>query len=277
MSMTITTFGQINLTALCFFPVVPVRMQKGEHLIHPRAVWYKADFPRTPSSREEQTLVQAKLNLHSAGPGCSRNKQKIYINIYENEEGNVHFQHMEKLVMKRRFCTKNVTLDVRAAVQKWRLRSSNSSLFVDLGFVMGSRTNLGIPKITLEMDFISHNGKGKPRQARSTRDEGCDEGNKCCRKSLNVSFKEIGWSDWVVAPSSYNMYFCDGSCPHNYKPASMHTQVKSRMHHMTKGATPRPCCVPAAYEPMILMHYDSRGKLKLTPFNDLIVSKCHCA
>lgn len=252
-------------------------MQKGEHLIDPAAVWYRADFHRTPPSREEQTLVQAKLNLHSADPGCSRNKLKIHIVVYENEEGNIYFHHMGKLVRKRRFCTRNVTLDIRAAAEKWRMRSSNSTLIVDVGFVMGSRTIQDIPKITLEMDFISHNGKGKQRQARSTRDEGCDEGNKCCRKSLNVSFKDIGWSDWVVAPSSYNMYFCEGSCPHNYKPASMHTQVKSRMHHMTKGATPRPCCVPAAYEPMILMHYDSRGKLKLTPFNDLIVSKCHCA
>lgn len=257
--------------------MVPVSVQKSEHHIHPTAHWYRAEFHRASSMGPEQALVQAQLKLHSADPGGSRTNQKIQIDIYESRGGNILLHHVEKFVIKRRFSSKNVTLDIRAAVEKWRVRSGNSTLTIDVGFSMGERTDQTIPKITLELDIISHDGEGKPRQVRSTKEEGCEEGNKCCRKSLNVSFKEIGWSDWVVAPSSYNMYFCDGSCPHNYKPASMHTQVKSRMHHMTKGATPRPCCVPAAYEPMILMHYDSRGKLKLSPFNDLIVSKCHCA
>ncbi|XP_076151558.1 uncharacterized protein gdf15 [Alosa pseudoharengus] len=275
---TLTQHTHRVSTTILPVSVVPVSEQKGEHHMHPKTAWYRADFHRMSSIRNEPTLVQARLKLHKADPGCSHNKQKIQIKIHEyEEEKKTHLHHMEKFVMKRRFCTRNVTLDIRAAIEKWRVRSRNSTLTIDIGFTMGSRTDQTIPKIVLEMDFILHGGKGKPRQVRSIKEEDCEEENKCCRKSLNVSFKDIGWSDWVVAPSSYKMYFCDGSCPHNYKPASMHTLVKSRMHHMSKGATPRPCCVPAAYEPMILMHYDSRGKLKLTPFNDLIVSKCHCA
>ncbi|KAG5285364.1 hypothetical protein AALO_G00002560 [Alosa alosa] len=273
---TLTQHTHRVSTTILPVSVVPVSEQKGEHHMDPKTAWYRADFHRMSSIRNE-TLVQARLKLHNAVPGCSHNKQKILIKIHEYEEGKTHLHHMEKSVTKRRFCTRNVTLDIRAAIEKWRVRSRNSTLTIDIGFTMGSRTDQTIPKIVLEMDFILHGGKGKPRQVRSMKEEDCEEENKCCRISLNVSFKDIGWSDWVVAPSSYKMYFCDGSCPHNYKPASMHTLVKSRMHHMSKGATPRPCCVPAAYEPMILMHYDSRGKLKLTPFNDLIVSKCHCA
>ncbi|KAL2097628.1 hypothetical protein ACEWY4_006835 [Coilia grayii] len=257
--------------------VLPVTVQKGEHHVHHGALWYRAEFHKTSLIREEQALVWAVLRLHSAYHGCSHTKQKIQFNIYEPGGGeNTQLYVMDKIV-KRRFCTRNMTLNVRAAVKEWRLRSGNSTLIIDVGVSMGERTYPTIPNITLEMDLLLHDGGGNPRRARSTKEESCEEDNKCCRSSLNVSFKEIGWADWVVAPSSYNMYFCDGSCPHNYKPASMHTQVKSRMHHMTRGATPRPCCVPAAYEPMILMHYDSRGKLKLSPFSDLIVSKCHCA
>uniref|UniRef100_A0A8C4YMC3 TGF-beta family profile domain-containing protein n=1 Tax=Gopherus evgoodei TaxID=1825980 RepID=A0A8C4YMC3_9SAUR len=95
-------------------------------------------------------------------------------------------------------------------------------------------------------------------------------------ESLKVSFQDIGWSDWVIAPNSYYMKFCEGSCPHNYKPASMHAQIKARMHTLSKE-TPAPCCVPAGYDPMVLMHYNGDGRLVSTLFEDMIVTTCHCA
>uniref|UniRef100_A0A674GIL2 TGF-beta family profile domain-containing protein n=1 Tax=Taeniopygia guttata TaxID=59729 RepID=A0A674GIL2_TAEGU len=99
---------------------------------------------------------------------------------------------------------------------------------------------------------------------------------KCCLKSLKVSFQDIGWSDWVIAPHSYYMRFCEGSCPHNYKPASMHAQIQSRVHSLSKAAPP-PCCVPAGYDPMVLMHLDSEGRLVSSLFQDMLVTRCHCA
>lgn len=36
--------------------------------------------------------------------------------------------------------------------------------------------------------------------------------NSCCREKLYVSFKEIGWDDWILSPAGYNAYFCRGSC-----------------------------------------------------------------
>ncbi|KAM8795070.1 growth/differentiation factor 15 [Eudromia elegans] len=119
----------------------------------------------------------------------------------------------------------------------------------------------------------------RPRRRRALQEEeeecGKSEG-KCCLRSLKVSFQDIGWADWVVAPKSYYMRFCQGSCPHNYRAASMHAQVQARVHALARGA-PAPCCVPAAYEPMVLMHYDAQGRLVSTVFEDMLVTKCHCA
>ncbi|XP_063017400.1 growth/differentiation factor 15 [Melospiza melodia melodia] len=107
--------------------------------------------------------------------------------------------------------------------------------------------------------------------------EECGKGDgRCCLKSLRVSFQDIGWADWVVAPSSYHMRFCEGSCPHNYKPASMHAQIQSRVHSLSKAAPP-PCCVPAGYDPMVLMHLDGQGRLVSSLFEDMLVTGCHCA
>ncbi|KAJ8383328.1 hypothetical protein AAFF_G00221880 [Aldrovandia affinis] len=128
--------------------------------------------------------------------------------------------------------------------------------------------------IATETEAGRAEGEGRRwRRPRSAEGEDCDGEGRCCRRSRRVSFKDIGWADWVMAPEAYTVYFCDGACPHNYRPASMHTQVKARLHHMTQGATPRPCCVPAAYEPMVLLHHDSQGKLTLTSYNGMIVSQ----
>lgn len=174
--------------------------------------------------------------------------------------------------------TKEARLDISSEVRRWMRRDSRQGLVVDVGVAVEEEgPPEATPTISLELDPRKSRETHRVRAPRSIKEDDCSEQGLCCRKSVTVSFKDIGWSDWVVAPAEYTMHFCDGACPHNYRPASMHTQVKSRLYQMTKGGTPRPCCVPAAYEPMVLMHYDSRGRLKLTPFEDLIVSKCHCA
>lgn len=39
------------------------------------------------------------------------------------------------------------------------------------------------------------------------------EGNHTCsRRHLKVTFKELGWSDWIVAPLYFDVDYCAGSC-----------------------------------------------------------------
>lgn len=174
--------------------------------------------------------------------------------------------------------TREARLDISSEVRKWMRRDGRQGLAVDVGVAVDEKGQPeAAPTISLELDLRKSREPYRVRAPRSIKEDDCSEQGLCCRKSVTVSFKDIGWTDWVVSPAEYTMHFCDGACPHNYRPASMHTQVKARLHQLTKGGTPRPCCVPAAYEPMVLMHYDSRGKLKLSLFEDLIVSKCHCA
>lgn len=243
--------------------------------------WYRAVFHKNPNIQTEVTLARAELKISrqildkrtSAQPALRRD---IKVKINRMKPMNSAWAHMSSPTNES--SARDVTLDVSPEVERWMRTDGGQALVVDVGIVVGKKDALKAnPTISLELGLTQPKATRRVRLPRSNKEDECDEQGWCCRKSVTVSFKDIGWTDWVVAPAEYTMHFCDGTCPHNYKPASMHTQVKSRLHQITKGGTPRPCCVPAAYEPMVLMHYDIRGKLKLTPFDDLIVSKCHCA
>ncbi|KAG7227222.1 hypothetical protein INR49_014022 [Caranx melampygus] len=244
--------------------------------------WHRAVFHKNPNIQTEQTLARAELimfrqmlNKHTSVQPEVRQEVKVKVNGRRSTNA-AAWRHTDTLVHINVSATQDAILDISPEVERWMRNDGGQALIVDVGMVVADRDDHKVkPAISLELDLVQP--RSPERTRRSTKEDDCDERGWCCRKSLTVSFKDIGWTDWVVAPAEYTMHFCDGTCPHNYKPASMHTQVKSRLQQINKSGTPRPCCVPAAYEPMVLMHYDSRGKLKLTAFDDLIVSKCHCA
>ncbi|KAF3699180.1 Growth/differentiation factor 15 [Channa argus] len=275
--------GQSTLTTVLFPATVePLKgRQRGEHLQSDQwTQWYKAVFPKISIIHTELSLAQAALKISRQilnKPVFIQPEVRREVKVKVNGMKPVNtaaWTHIEALIGGNFSSTEDV-MDISTEVEKW-MRADGQTLIVDVGMVAAGRDVLmENPTISIEIGLVQP--KPLQRIRRSNKEDECDERGWCCRKSVTVSFKDIGWTDWVVAPAEYTMHYCDGTCPHNYKPASMHTQVKSRLHQITKGETPRPCCVPAAYEPMVLMHYNSKGRLKLTAFNDLIVSKCHCA
>uniref|UniRef100_A0A8C2XVD2 TGF-beta family profile domain-containing protein n=1 Tax=Cyclopterus lumpus TaxID=8103 RepID=A0A8C2XVD2_CYCLU len=248
-----------------------------------RMQWYRAVFHKKTNIQTELTLTRAELKISrqildkptSVQP---ETRQAIQVKVNRMTLMNSAWTHINSPIRANVSSTHNLMLDISPEVERWLRTDIGEALVVDVGIAVGMKNALqAYPTISLELGHVPPKPARKTRLPRSNKEDVCSEQGWCCRKSITVSFKDIGWTDWIVAPNEYTMHFCEGTCPHNYKPASMHTQVKSRLHQISRGGSPRPCCVPAAYEPMVLMHYDSRGKLTLTPFDDLIVSKCHCA
>lgn len=242
-------------------------------------LWYRAVFHKTPDIQTQLMLTRAELKISRQllyGPTMSR-KVKVRINGTKVANAPAWISR-EQTGSPGKDRGEQISVDIQPEVEAWMQGSDSDSLIVDVGMsVRRGHLPAANPDISLKLEPIALPSASRARLPRSVKEDVCNEEGWCCRRSVTVSFKDIGWTDWVVAPAQYTMHYCDGICPHNYKPASMHTQVKSHMHRISKGALPGPCCVPAAYEPMVLMHYDSRGRLTMTPFDDLIVTKCHCA
>lgn len=267
--------------SLCFFTVEllqVLRRDSGKQSAKPMR-WYRAVFHKTPDIQTQLMLTRAELKISRQlldGP-TMRRKVKVRINGTKVTNASTWISR-EQAGSPGKDRSEKISVDIRPEVEAWMQGSDSDSLIVDVGMtIRREHLHHANPDISLELGPMEPPSASKARLPRSVKEDVCNEEGGCCRKSVTVSFKDIGWADWVVAPAQYTMHYCDGSCPHNYKPASMHTQVKSHMHRISKGALPGPCCVPAAYEPMVLMHYDSRGRLALTPFDDLIVTKCNCA
>ncbi|XP_055514457.1 growth/differentiation factor 15-like [Leucoraja erinacea] len=170
-----------------------------------------------------------------------------------------------------------VSFDVRPLVERW-MGSGLQQVQVQLQFHPPHPDRPLVQQgdgAQLEIETRVQRRRG--RRAASSGEDCRRRQRSCCRKSLRVSFKEIGWNDWIRAPESYNMYNCGGACPANYRPANMHAMIKSAMHQLSGGTSPALCCIPAAFEPMTLLHYSSEGTLTLTAFEGMIVTNCHCS
>ncbi|KAK6494726.1 bone morphogenetic protein 2-A-like [Huso huso] len=116
-----------------------------------------------------------------------------------------------------------------------------------------------------ELEIEGYQFLKKRRTRRDSPSEDCHKNEKrCCRKSMQVSFEEIGWADWIKVPKVYDAFYCDGTCPPKYKNANAYTEIKSKMHHLSHGHIPEPCCVPADYVPLTVMHINTEGKLTIS-------------
>jgi len=104
-----------------------------------------------------------------------------------------------------------------------------------------------------------------------------DGEKRCCRYPIWISFKDIGWDSWVVQPDGYQAYYCDGRCPPSYKLAHNFSAIKALIHLANPAALPSACCVASKLSALTLLHYNTKGHLVVTIYEDMVVERCRCA
>ena len=101
--------------------------------------------------------------------------------------------------------------------------------------------------------------------------------DKCCRKSLYVSFREIGWHDWIIEPSGIEVNVCKGRCSGGaIDVAKSHGFVKKELMRSKKGSLFSICCVPTKFDKLTLLHFDEDGFIFKTTLENMIVKECGC-
>uniref|UniRef100_A0A667Y3C7 Growth differentiation factor 10b n=1 Tax=Myripristis murdjan TaxID=586833 RepID=A0A667Y3C7_9TELE len=102
----------------------------------------------------------------------------------------------------------------------------------------------------------------------------------CARRYLRVDFADIGWSEWVLAPKSFDAYYCAGTCgfpiPKVVRPSN-HATIQSivRAVGIVPGI-PEPCCVPDKMSPLSVLFLDPNRNMVLKVYPGMSVDTCAC-
>lgn len=100
----------------------------------------------------------------------------------------------------------------------------------------------------------------------------------CKRNSLYVSFESVGWNDWIVAPTGYDAYYCQGTCNFplsRFMNATNHAVVQTLVNDVDKAAAPKTCCVPTRLGEISMLYLD-RSQIVLKTYPEMVAQECGC-
>ncbi|NXI43672.1 GDF9 factor, partial [Galbula dea] len=103
--------------------------------------------------------------------------------------------------------------------------------------------------------------------------------NECELHNFRLSFSQLKWDKWIIAPHRYSPQYCKGDCPrvvgHRYG-SPVHTMVQNIIYEKLDSSVPRPSCVPAEYSPLSVLTLEPDGSILYKEYEDMIATKCTC-
>ncbi|XP_005992965.1 bone morphogenetic protein 15 [Latimeria chalumnae] len=103
--------------------------------------------------------------------------------------------------------------------------------------------------------------------------------NECKLHSFRVSFHQLGWDHWIIAPHRYNPKYCKGDCPrilHYGYNSPNHAIVQNFINELVDQNVPRPSCVPYKYQPISVLMVEGNGNILYKEYEDMVAQSCTC-
>lgn len=115
------------------------------------------------------------------------------------------------------------------------------------------------------------------RQRRSSTQ--CQKGGKsesCCLDDFTITFKEIGWDDWIISPKFYNAKKCRGDCEQSHTGLNDHASIMKLLSTRNNNNKLKRCCTPQRFEPIYIL-YRKEHKIVKQKIKDMVIAECGCA
>ncbi|KAF7406560.1 hypothetical protein HZH68_005929 [Vespula germanica] len=111
-------------------------------------------------------------------------------------------------------------------------------------------------------------------------DPGSQYNSRTCKiQTLYVSFRDLQWQDWIIAPDGYDAYYCSGECnfPLNaHMNATNHAIVQTLVHLVSPGKVPKPCCAPTKLSAISVLYFLDESNVILKKYKNMVVKSCGC-
>ncbi|CAD5231817.1 unnamed protein product [Bursaphelenchus xylophilus] len=102
---------------------------------------------------------------------------------------------------------------------------------------------------------------------------------RCVLKSLFVDFKDLGWDNWVIAPSGYQADFCEGDCNFPlYEDLfpSNHAIVQSLIHLVDDKSTEMAKCAATEMREQSILFMNNQDNIVMKKYQNMRVNRCGC-
>jgi len=102
---------------------------------------------------------------------------------------------------------------------------------------------------------------------------------QCQKRQFRVSFRDLGWQDWIIAPDDYEAYYCSGECSFplsTHMNATNHAIVQTLVYLMDEESVPKPCCAPVELSGISVLYFDESSNVILKKYRDMVVTSCGC-
>uniref|UniRef100_A0A803YPR0 TGF-beta family profile domain-containing protein n=1 Tax=Meleagris gallopavo TaxID=9103 RepID=A0A803YPR0_MELGA len=294
----------------------PPGLEQDRDTSSPKPYWkeFRFDLAQVPAG---ESVTAAEFRIYKARGVSRHSNSTLHVSIYEiaaerpNRESNLFLLDAQQL----RAGTEGwLVFDVTAASSHWlveRKYNLGLRLYVEtddgLSVEPGSVGLLGRRGPRSKQPFVVTFFRASASPVRATRaakaprrrqpkkssdlphpnklpgifdDVRAADGRQVCRRhELYVSFQDLGWLDWVIAPQGYSAYYCEGECAFpldSCMNATNHAILQSLVHLMKPEAVPKACCAPTKLSATSVLYYDSNNNVILKKHRNMVVKSCGC-
>ncbi|XP_021009759.1 bone morphogenetic protein 15 [Mus caroli] len=103
--------------------------------------------------------------------------------------------------------------------------------------------------------------------------------NQCSLHPYKVSFHQLGWDHWIIAPRLYTPNYCKGICtrvlPYGLNSPN-HAIIQSLVNELVNHTVPQPSCVPYNFLPMSILLIETNGSILYKEYEGMIAQSCTC-
>ncbi|XP_014794179.1 PREDICTED: embryonic growth/differentiation factor 1 isoform X1 [Calidris pugnax] len=250
---------------------------------------------------ERLTMAQLEIKFSHNSYHASSRGQVFELRLYQAPQMSLRGMPSQgrdpKLLVERSFAQlrKSLLFNLSGVAKDWRTYSRNLGLILEISVSGGegasTPTSRGLRSLCASIDSFLDTSllvvtlsqqqceASRRRRRRSLHHPPLMPSNLCKPRQLYISFSEVGWENWIIAPQGYMANYCLGECPFPLTAelnSTNHAILQTMVHSLDPQGTPQPCCVPVRLSPISILYYDNSDNVVLRHYEDMVVDECGC-